>query len=116
MELPDTVACTDQTAELLFRVAKEAVRNAVHHSAASTIELRLQATQTSVTLAVVDDGIGFEVARLADTPAGGRLGLLLLRDLVTTAGGSLQIDSEPTRGTRVQVAIPTASRTVGSQR
>jgi two-component sensor histidine kinase len=53
-----------------------------------------------------DDGIGFDVARLADTPAGGHVGLLLLRDLVTTAGGTLELDSSPGRGTRVHLEVP----------
>ena len=56
---------------------------------------------------MVDDGIGFDVAALPSAPMNGRLGLLLLRDLVTAAGGSLQISSGPSGGTRVQVAIAT---------
>jgi signal transduction histidine kinase len=110
MDVPDTVAVDDQAAELLYRVAQEAVRNVARHSAASTVETRLQVTGAGVTLAVVDDGIGFDVADLPAVPAGGRLGLLLVSDLIRAAGGTLEIVSQPLRGTRVQVGIATVER------
>jgi two-component system, NarL family, sensor kinase len=105
LQLPDAVEVSDATAELVFRVAQEAVRNVAEHSAASAVDVRLEAGAT-VRLTVADDGIGFEVARLADTPAGGHVGLLLLRDLVTSAGGTLEIDSGPGRGTRLHLEVP----------
>jgi two-component system, NarL family, sensor kinase len=107
-DLPDAVAVDDRAAELLYRVAQEAVRNIVRHSAASAVDLRLRADGGGVTLTVADDGIGFDVADLAAAPADGRLGLLLLDDLVRKAGGSLEIASEPLRGTRVEVGVTTA--------
>jgi two-component system, NarL family, sensor kinase len=78
----------------VFRVAQEAVRNVAEHSAAAAVDVRLEAGAT-VRLTVADDGIGFDVARLADTPAGGHVGLLLLQDLARTAGGTLELDSSP---------------------
>jgi two-component system, NarL family, sensor kinase len=108
LDLPNTVAVSEAAAELLYRVAQEAVRNAAKHSAASTIDLRLRVTGTVATMTVVDDGIGFDVAALASARVNGCLGLLLLHDLVTAAGGSLQVGSQPSGGTRVQVAIATA--------
>jgi signal transduction histidine kinase len=52
------------------------------------------------------DGIGFDPAKLADTPAGGHVGLLLLQDLARAAGGGLEIDASPGRGTRLQLEVP----------
>jgi two-component system NarL family sensor kinase len=104
--VPDAVEVSDTTAELVFRVAREAVRNVAEHSAASAVDVRLEASGATVRLTVADDGVSFEVARLADTPAGGHVGLLLLRDLVRTAGGTLEIDSNPGRGTRVHLEVP----------
>jgi signal transduction histidine kinase len=106
-DLPDTVAVDDRAAELLYRVAQEAVRNIARHSAASAVDLRLRADRAGVTLTVADDGIGFDVAGLVAAPADGRLGLLLVGDLVRKAGGSLEIASEPLRGTRVRVGVAT---------
>jgi hypothetical protein len=62
---------------VLFRVAQEGIRNAVHHSAASAIALRLHVMDTTATLAVVDDGIGCDAAKPGDPRAGERLGLQL---------------------------------------
>ena len=62
-------------------------------------------TGTTVILAVVDDGIGFDVADLADAPADGRLGLLLLHDLVRAAAWSFRVASGPLGGTKVQAAV-----------
>jgi two-component system, NarL family, sensor kinase len=94
LQVPDAVEVGDSTAELVFRVAQEAVRNVAEHSAAAAVDVRLEAGAT-VRLTVADDGIGFDVARLADTPAGGHVGLLLLQDLARTAGGTLELDSSP---------------------
>jgi signal transduction histidine kinase len=105
LQVPDAVEVGDSTAELVFRVAQEAVRNVAEHSAAAAVDVRLEAGAT-VRLTVADDGIGFDVARLADTPAGGHVGLLLLQDLARTAGGTLELDSSPGRGTRIHLEVP----------
>jgi len=106
LQVPDSVELDDARAELVFRVAQEAVRNVAEHSAAGAVDVRLEATGATVALTVADDGIGFDAARLADTSAGGHVGLLLLRDLARTAGGTLEIDSTPGRGTRVHLEVP----------
>jgi signal transduction histidine kinase len=53
-------------------------------------------------LRVADDGVGFVPGAFADT---GRLGLRGLRDLVREAGGSLDVDSGPGRGTTVRLEV-----------
>jgi two-component system, NarL family, sensor kinase len=108
LDVPDAVELSDEAAELVFRVAQEAVRNVAEHSAAGGVDVRLEAADAAVTLVVADDGIGFDADRLASSPAGGHVGLLLLRDLVATAGGTLEVDSSPGRGTRVTLEVPPA--------
>ena len=54
LRLPDAVEVSDATAELVFRVAQEAVRNVAEHSAASAVDVRLEAGAT-VRLTVADD-------------------------------------------------------------
>jgi CheY-like chemotaxis protein len=49
--------------------------------------------------------VGAAAVELAATPAGGHVGLLLLRDLARTAGGSLEIDASPSRGTRLHLEV-----------
>jgi two-component system NarL family sensor kinase len=106
LEVPDRVELSDEAAELVFRVAQEAVRNVAEHSAAGTVDVRLVAGPDTVALTVADDGIGFDLAGLAGTPAGGHVGLLLLQDLARTAGGRLEIDTSLGRGTTLRLEVP----------
>jgi signal transduction histidine kinase len=57
-------------------------------------------------LAVSDDGRGFTAEALARRREEGHIGLRLLADLATEAGGRLELDSEPGRGTAVTMEVP----------
>jgi signal transduction histidine kinase len=87
--------------ESLYRIAREALHNAVKHARASHIRLRLDCSD-GITLAIADDGIGFDPA--GDFP--GHLGLRSMRERVAKLGGSLQIESTPGSGTHIAVYIP----------
>jgi len=89
---------------LCFRVAGEAVRNALTHAGAGRIDIALDSVAGGVELIVADDGRGFDPA--ATAAAGGHLGIDLLRDLAAEAGGSIRIDSAPGRGTTVALSLP----------
>lgn len=86
----------------IYRMAQEALHNAVRHAAAATIELRLEVTPDRAVVSVVDDGRGFDVDRVGD----GHLGLIGLRERARLLGGETSIVSEPGVGTRVEVAVP----------
>jgi signal transduction histidine kinase len=95
---------------LLWRVAQEAVRNAVRHAAPRCIAVRVRQHPGrggtgggTVTLQVVDDGTGFDprVRRERD-----RLGLRGLHDLIQEHGGRLDVDSTPGEGTTVTLEMP----------
>ena len=63
------------TEQALFRIAQEAVTNVVRHAAAAEVTVRLERTTTTVTLAVTDDGRGFDPARPRDQLAPPRAGV-----------------------------------------
>jgi two-component system, NarL family, sensor kinase len=107
LQVEGEVSVSGETAELVFRVAQEAVRNVAEHAAAGSVEMRLASSDGKVELTVADDGVGFDIASLRGRPAEGHVGLLLLRDLVQTAGGTLDIDSTPGQGTRLRLGAPT---------
>jgi signal transduction histidine kinase len=93
----------DQSVALcLFRVAQEALGNAVRHSHACHIAVELTGGPSSVALTVTDDGKGFDVDGVAD--AG--LGLISVRERVESVGGALKIRSTPAQGTRLSVTVP----------
>ena len=90
-----------------FRVVQEALTNVVRHAKARHVRIELGAGDAAIELAVADDGAGFDVTRtLERAPGRGNLGLLGMRERVQLLGGSLAIDSQPRRGTRISVSLP----------
>jgi signal transduction histidine kinase len=84
-----------------FRVAQEALQNALRHSGASQISVSLSLTRRRVVLEVSDDGTGFDPG----LPSSG-LGLVSMRERAAAVGGVLQVTSAPGEGTRVRLAVP----------
>jgi signal transduction histidine kinase len=91
------------TQDALLRVVREAITNAIRHGGAHRITVELS-EQPHVRLSVIDDGGGFDVPASAAAP--GRLGLRSIEARVRAVGGELRIESEPGRGTRVEVRLP----------
>jgi signal transduction histidine kinase len=89
---------------LCFRVAQEAVRNALKHAGAGRVAVALEQSQGAIRLTVTDDGRGFDPAT-ADGETG-HIGTDLLRDLAAELEGEIRIDSEPGRGTEVALSLP----------
>lgn len=100
-----TTGLDEQDEQLVFRVAQETLRNAVAHSGATTVGLRLDVEERSAVLEVWDDGIGFDPVLLdAGTP--GHFGLRLLPDLARHGGASLHLATAPGAGTRWRLELP----------
>lgn len=92
---------TDAQAVALAQLARSALGNALRHAEATHIAVRLAADREGVTLSVEDDGKGFAVADRADAGEG----LRSMRQRAVAAGGELDLDSQPGRGTRVKVRL-----------
>jgi signal transduction histidine kinase len=104
--------------EALYRIAQEALSNAVKHAGASRITIRLSADSSAVRLSVRDDGAGFDPHVIerrddSDDSREGGYGLTTMRERAHALGGVLDIRSSPGRGTVVEAAIP--PRTEGSE-
>lgn len=92
----------------LLRIAQEATANAVKHSGASRLDVRLAFTDSEVELAVSDDGRGFEPNSVL-TRATGHFGLRGLRSRARKIGGTLHIASRPGQGTKISIRVPSAN-------
>jgi signal transduction histidine kinase len=91
----------------LYRVAREAVANAVKHAGATDITVRLEYGPSALTLTVIDDGHGFDVSSAMEKSESGiTIGLRSLHERVRTAGGGLAIDSAPGGGCRLCARVP----------
>ncbi len=93
----------------VFRIAQEALGNAVKHAEAGAAELRLTVEPGALRVTVRDDGCGFDPAAPVVPSADGRRGgegLRSMRERAVAAGLQLQIASEPGAGTTVAIAAP----------
>ena len=93
---PDVELC-------VFRVAQEALRNAVQHSTARHVTVTLCGTADTLYLSVRDDGSGFD----PDVAAAGQgLGLASMRERMKLVGGQLTITSRAALGTTIVARVP----------
>ncbi|HUA66675.1 MAG TPA: CHASE3 domain-containing protein [Alphaproteobacteria bacterium] len=106
-ELPDNPALSNH----LYRIAQEAVNNALKHSGATRIVLKLAANADYVELSVCDNGAGLP----PDGRAAG-LGLQTMRDRASLIGGKFVIENAPEGGVRVTCSVikPAAIPTPGA--
>ncbi|HWF98000.1 MAG TPA: two-component regulator propeller domain-containing protein [Steroidobacteraceae bacterium] len=98
-----------------FRIAAEALRNAVHHSQGTQIEVELRYDSREFRLRVRDDGRGTDPDILAQEERSGHFGLRGMRERAALAGGKLTLWSAPNAGMEVELIIP-ASRAYPSAR
>jgi two-component system, NarL family, sensor histidine kinase UhpB len=84
-----------------YRVAQEALSNAVRHSGAQSIVVRLAQDNGMLDLTVADDGRGFTF----DQATGG-LGMGGMRERALLVGGDLSVESRPQTGTRIRLRVP----------
>ncbi|HUG08549.1 MAG TPA: GAF domain-containing sensor histidine kinase [Acidimicrobiia bacterium] len=96
----DEFQSRDSDDELLL-IVTEALSNALRHSHADNVEIRLGRAGGELVLSVVDDGIGFDAAH---TSMG--MGLANIRTRAYGLGGTMQVESEPGVGTTVEVRFP----------
>lgn len=86
----------------LVLMFKETLHNITRHSAATSVDIRLEQNSHHLTLAVHDNGRGFDPAKTN----GAGMGLTNLHRRAAKHGGSVRIDSAPTSGTTVSISLP----------
>ena len=90
----------------LYRIAREAVRNAFRHAKAKQIEVDIRYDDTAFRLRVRDDGSGIDPQVLHCGRLKGHYGLPGMRERATSIGGQFEIWSDVRRGTEIQITIP----------
>ena len=87
----------------VYRLIQEALSNAYRHGGGAAQAVRVATEDGELSLEISDQGPGFD----ASVPAGdGHLGVAGMRERVESQGGTLEVDSKPGGGTRVQVRLP----------
>jgi signal transduction histidine kinase/ligand-binding sensor domain-containing protein len=103
----DASKLPEDVAHHVFRIAQEAVANAVNHASASHINMELSVGAGQLCLQVEDDGCGFEFEPEDTSRAQrGNFGLIGMRERADRIKGKLLLESHPGKGTRVDVRVP----------
>jgi DNA-binding NarL/FixJ family response regulator len=103
------VVPSPDVAHTLFRIAQEALTNAIRHARAASVRVGLVYSPTGVTLLVQDDGAGFDRAQVEQDEEQHGLGLGGMAERARLLGGTLELDSTPGWGTRIRAWIPSPS-------
>lgn len=102
---PADLRCFGEAATHLFRIAQEAVNNALKHAAPGEIRIGLRHQAQRLTLEVEDDGEGMP----ATPPPDAGIGLLVMQHRAHLLGGTLELAAAPAGGTLLRCEIPFAS-------
>ncbi|RON89192.1 sensor histidine kinase [Pseudomonas fluorescens] len=98
----------EEMAVAAFRIAQEAVTNILRHAQASNLLIRVQRLPKGLTLLISDDGQGFAPA--ADPGREGQRGMAGMAERIEQLGGTLNVISEPGKGTQIEALFPWAPR------
>jgi len=88
--------------EGLYRIAQEALNNALKHAQARQVTVHLHQGAPATVLEITDDGVGFDPTAIEEK---GGLGLRGLEERVQRIGGTLKVESAPGKGTKVRITV-----------
>ena len=91
----------------LYRVTQECLNNVANHSGARKVTVAIRGDKDGILLSVTDNGKGFDPGLLADQSG---LGIVGIRERVRLVDGIVSIDSQPGRGTQIDVRVPLTKR------
>ena len=98
----DLDSLDDETSHSIYRIVQEAIENIIRHSNASHASLLLQNHKNEIRLTISDDGSGFSRKIIHDKESYGIRGM---RERVEALGGTFTMDSQPQKGTRIEVIL-----------
>ncbi|MDF2959992.1 MAG: two-component system sensor histidine kinase [Paenibacillus sp.] len=102
-ELAEDIQLPKGIEDHLFRIVQEAMSNALRHSKATRLEVRLiQPSADAIRLLIRDDGVGFDL----DEKKHASYGIVTMKERVNEIGGSLNLITAPGKGTRIDIRVP----------
>jgi signal transduction histidine kinase len=102
-----TTEFSSEVANQLMRIIQEALSNVRRHSCAQHVWIKFQQVGGDIRICIEDDGEGFDPSEIAGNGKSNQsFGLQIMRERVQYIDGKLEIESEPGKGTRVCLQIP----------
>jgi signal transduction histidine kinase len=103
LSIPDKMPVLSPDVEqCIYRIAQEAITNAINHACAKQLEVKLECLEGKVVLNVIDDGVGFVTGNVG---GGNHFGLSVMQERAQINGGKLNITSQPGAGTTIRLII-----------
>jgi signal transduction histidine kinase len=100
---------SDKAATHLYRIAQEAVTNAVSHGKASIVRIEWIPTPAQATLRITDNGTGLDAAEATEPPHQG-MGLRIMQYRASSIGASLEFSAPDLGGTCITCVVPASAR------
>jgi PAS domain S-box-containing protein len=97
---------TEEDELLIYRLVQEALRNVWRHSGAGKARVIVRFADEKTTVEINDDGKGFEMEEGLKFVQGGKIGLAGMQERADLLGGTLNIYSSPSKGTKVVLEVP----------
>ncbi len=111
-QMDESIDVSKEVALCAYRIAQEAFNNISRHADARSVDVSLVGSSKEVMLSVYDDGRGFEVE---EPSADGGVGITGMRERTSLVGGSLEIRSAPSQGTRVVLRVAPLNATANDE-
>jgi PAS domain S-box-containing protein len=102
----DSIELDDENRALLFQAVRELLTNVAKHAQAQEAEIILSKKGRNLHISVKDNGIGFDTSMLRQYDIIMGFGLFNIRTRLESAGGHMDIESAPGKGTRVDMTLP----------
>ncbi|HYF94099.1 MAG TPA: sensor histidine kinase [Symbiobacteriaceae bacterium] len=91
----------------IFRIVQEALTNVYKHAGAARVWVKVEtAGGREIKVQVKDDGAGFDPAEVKPGVAGSKFGLVAMRERTELLGGSMEVQSAPGQGTKLNFIFP----------
>lgn len=91
---------------VVYRVVQQGLSNAARHASAGRVTVKLERENHTLRCSVRDDGVGFDVAAAFSKKGERGIGLIGMRERISSLGGKFQIISAPQQGTELLITIP----------
>ena len=102
VDVEDFIKLPGRVEQEFYRIAQEALNNALKHAAASAVIVVLRQKNGRNEMEIIDDGVGFDPGTQRDSAG---MGLVSIRERAEQLGGTVMVESQPGEGTRIKVSI-----------